>query len=181
MSTLPTGLPGCGQPATIRFEMYSLTPEAGTHGKLDASVYVCDEHAEQARSAIEAAGLTAFRMQGPGKRCGDGYDFAGDEPGPLHAPEPAGTAGPEHPAWCDGQTHDDNPELNMHGAELGEVVIEPEISVFVALIQKPDGVPMITIMNDRDSSWLDLPADQAAGLRDLLTIALGRLGAGDAL
>jgi hypothetical protein len=55
---------------------------------LDASLYVCEEHVEPARSAIAAAGLTPFRMQGQGKRCGDGYDFAGDEPGPLYAPDP---------------------------------------------------------------------------------------------
>jgi hypothetical protein len=183
MSTLPTGLPGCGQAATIRFEIYSRTPTGGTYGSLDGSLYVCAEHADEALSAIEAAGLTPYTVNGPGKRCGDGYDFTGDQPGALHAPEPATTvvtpvgepAGEPCPPWCNGVDHGHDYAQNIHYAEIGEVLAGPFL-VFVALMQNPGQPGQVTVMNDRDSVWIDMTTEKAIILRDLLTEALGRLG-----
>jgi hypothetical protein len=265
MSTLPTGLPGCGQPATIRFEIYSRTPTGGVYGSLDGSLYVCEGHADEALSAIRVAGLTPYTVNGPGKRCGDGYDFTGDQPGALHAPEPVSTAttavqisaptvtavtdvtgprpewveraynvvgtfnptsrtdaarlldgwahraeltdaerhavmdlfafhlgdsgeptptvvtpvgepaGEPCPPWCDGTDHGHDYAQNIHYVEIGEVLAGPFL-VFVALMQKPGQPGQVTVMNDRDSVWIDMTTEKAIILRDLLTEALGRLG-----
>lgn len=65
-------LPACDRPATIRWEVYS--PTGGTlHGSLDGAVYVCAAHAIDAVTAIELAGLTAYRgtaVMPLDRRCG---------------------------------------------------------------------------------------------------------------
>lgn len=78
-------LPGCGQPATARLELYADI----TYRSLDGSIYLCDDHAPVTVAAAtafhEATGLTPFRVPtGPGKRCGDGFDFLSMRP--LDAP-----------------------------------------------------------------------------------------------
>ncbi|WFE44258.1 hypothetical protein [Verrucosispora sp. WMMD1129] len=75
MSTLPT-LPVCGRPATIRVEAYG-TLDGNPCGTLDASVYVCPDHAAQTVTVLEAAGFATRRLAGGTevKRCGDGMDF----------------------------------------------------------------------------------------------------------
>ncbi|WP_320069742.1 hypothetical protein [Micromonospora sp. RTGN7] len=83
MSTLPFTLPTCDRPAAIRLEVYS--PANGRlHGSLDAVVYACAEHAVEAVSAIEAAGLTAYRWSAPGvdinRGCGYAHVFAPGTP-----------------------------------------------------------------------------------------------------
>lgn len=92
-------LPGCGRAASVRLEVYS-PREGRLHGSLDASVYACDRHGIEFVSAIQAAGLTAYRVAGTvagPKRCGDGTDFT-DVAGvrALHAP----AVDEQHPAWC---------------------------------------------------------------------------------
>jgi hypothetical protein len=78
-------LPGCGQPATARIELYADI----TYKSLDGSIYLCDAHAPITVAAAvaftEATGLTSFRVPtGPGKSCGDGFDFLAMQP--LNAP-----------------------------------------------------------------------------------------------
>ncbi|MER7459221.1 hypothetical protein [Micromonospora sp. NPDC126480] len=92
--TLPT-LPGCGQPATVRIEIFS--PASGpSGGSLDGSLYACEQHAADMVTALQAAGFNAYRVSGGDrvKRCGEGLDFTGPAPQPLTAPEV------QHPTWC---------------------------------------------------------------------------------
>ena len=61
MSTLPFTLPTCGQPATVRLEVYS--PANGElPGSLDANVYTCDLHGIEAVTSIWTADLIARRV-----------------------------------------------------------------------------------------------------------------------
>lgn len=67
---------GCDEAASVRIEVYSAA-RGLMHGSLDASVYACDEHAQDATDAIHAAGLTAYRSGAPlhkGDR-GCGHEF----------------------------------------------------------------------------------------------------------
>ena len=72
-SYTPVG-PGCGAPATVRFEGYS--PRDGlAHGSLDLAVYACADHATQAR-AEWLDGLLPYRTAAAGdSRCGERFDF----------------------------------------------------------------------------------------------------------
>ncbi|MEU5664735.1 hypothetical protein [Streptomyces longwoodensis] len=68
----PVG-PGCGAPATVRYEGYS--PRDGlAHGSLDLAVYACDDHAGQARTEW-IGDLLAYRTTTAGSRCGERFDF----------------------------------------------------------------------------------------------------------
>ncbi|RQW83549.1 hypothetical protein [Micromonospora globispora] len=76
MQTLPI-LPSCGQPASIRIEVYSPDP-GDLYGSLDASAYFCDLHAMSAVSAIWRAQLTPYKVEmAPDvqRRCGEVYVF----------------------------------------------------------------------------------------------------------
>lgn len=66
--------PGCGAPATVRYEGYS--PRNGlAHGSLDLTVYACEEHDSQARTEW-LDGLLAYRTLTVGtSRCGERFDF----------------------------------------------------------------------------------------------------------
>lgn len=70
-------LPECSEASTVRFEVYS--PAGGLlHGSLDGAVYVCAAHAVDALTAIEAAGLTAYRCTAPmpyDRTCGYAFWF----------------------------------------------------------------------------------------------------------
>lgn len=107
MSTIPT-LPGCGRPATIRIEAYAPL-DGRMHGTLDASVYVCPDHAAPTVTVLEAVGFATRRLAGGTevKGCGDGLDFADPtEVRTLAAPVSAiadTTSATPHPAWCDRQ------------------------------------------------------------------------------
>ncbi|MFF5759660.1 hypothetical protein ACFY7A_30030 [Streptomyces longwoodensis] len=68
----PVG-PGCGGPATVRFEGYS--PRDGlAHGSLDLAVYACDDHLEQARTEW-IGDLLPHRTAALDARCGERFDF----------------------------------------------------------------------------------------------------------
>lgn len=86
MNILPD-LPGCGQPAARRIEIYSPANE-GAHGTLDGSIDTCHRHAEPIRAAVIAAGLTAHSapLLTTGSKCGDGLDFTGVTAKTLIAP-----------------------------------------------------------------------------------------------
>ena len=94
MAIMPE-LPGCGQPATIRIEIYR--PANGTlYGSLEAVVYMCEQHGIEAVSAVQVAGLTAHRGGAPmplDRPCGYVYAF------PTAAAERADDE--QHPSWCD--------------------------------------------------------------------------------
>ncbi|HEY9415210.1 MAG TPA: hypothetical protein VIQ30_10655 [Pseudonocardia sp.] len=94
MSTLPS-MPGCGQPATIRIEIYR--PGNGSlYGSLEAVVYMCERHGIEAVSAAQAAGLTGHRGNAPmplDRPCGHVYAF------PTAAAERSDDE--QHPSWCD--------------------------------------------------------------------------------
>ncbi|MGW4757500.1 hypothetical protein [Streptomyces chartreusis] len=66
--------PGCGAPATVRFEGYS--PRNGlAHGSLDLAVYACAEHAPRAR-AEWLGDLMPYRTLTAGDAlCGHLFDF----------------------------------------------------------------------------------------------------------
>ena len=77
MSNLPT-LPGCGQPATVRIEVYGPDAAGDPFGSLDASVYVCEEHGIDTASAVWGAGMTAHKVEmAPDvtRACGEVYIF----------------------------------------------------------------------------------------------------------
>lgn len=69
----PVG-PGCGAPATVRFEGYS-THNGSIYGSLDLDVYACEDHAGQARTEW-MGGLLPYRTATAGTaRCGESFDF----------------------------------------------------------------------------------------------------------
>ncbi|WP_432953832.1 hypothetical protein [Micromonospora haikouensis] len=88
MSVLPP-LPGCGELATIRIEVYG-------GGGLDAAAYACAWHAASIVATIEAAGWSACpapRVPESGRPCGHVYRYP---TGGLADPP-----GDTHPRWCD--------------------------------------------------------------------------------
>ncbi|MDZ5441748.1 hypothetical protein U2F26_03250 [Micromonospora sp. 4G57] len=95
MSNLPFTLPTCDEPATVRIEVYSAA-NGTLYGSLDGAVYTCDEHGIEVVSAVQAAGLTAYRVPGApdvDRTCGESYVY----------PTGALAAGDQHPRWCDRQ------------------------------------------------------------------------------
>ncbi|AVT37411.1 hypothetical protein [Plantactinospora sp. BB1] len=64
MRTLPS-LPGCGQPATVRIEIYSPGPTGNAHGSLDGVAYGCGQHAGAIVQMIADAGLTPWHDPKP--------------------------------------------------------------------------------------------------------------------
>ncbi|MFY1688829.1 hypothetical protein [Plantactinospora sp. WMMB782] len=64
MRTLPS-LPGCGQPATVRIEIYSPGPTGNAHGSLDGVAYGCGQHAGAIVQMIADAGLTPWHDPTP--------------------------------------------------------------------------------------------------------------------
>ncbi|MEU8025079.1 hypothetical protein [Micromonospora haikouensis] len=88
MSVLPP-LPGCGELATVRIEVYGA-------GGLDAAAYACAGHAAPIVATIEAAGWSACpvpRVPESGRPCGHVYRYP---TGGLADPP-----GDAHPRWCD--------------------------------------------------------------------------------
>ncbi|KKK06219.1 hypothetical protein [Micromonospora sp. HK10] len=88
MSTLPT-LPVCGEPATVRIELY-------TADSLDGCAYTCAAHAAQATAVVGRAGLDAHPVglaPDVDRPCGYLHVYA---TGRLATGE-----GPGHPRWCD--------------------------------------------------------------------------------
>ncbi|GAA4699960.1 hypothetical protein [Phytohabitans rumicis] len=67
----PLTLPGCGAPASFRFELFTQSDKS-----LDGDVWVCAEHA-YIDTLRETTGLAPYRtLSDPaGKCCGDGWDF----------------------------------------------------------------------------------------------------------
>lgn len=66
--------PGCGAPATTRFEGYS--PRNGlAHGSLDLAVYACETHASQARTEWLGNLLPYRTLTAGDSRCGERFDF----------------------------------------------------------------------------------------------------------
>jgi hypothetical protein len=82
-------LPGCGEPATERIEVYGAD-------SLDAAAYACSRHRARVVAAIEAGGLAAYPVPPvPGMRRPCGY---------VHRYPTGGLADPPgdpHPQWCD--------------------------------------------------------------------------------
>jgi hypothetical protein len=71
-------LPGCGGPATVRIEVYTLPSDGHDHGSLDASVYACADHVGAMVSVIGAASLTAYSCEAPmllARPCGHVYAY----------------------------------------------------------------------------------------------------------
>jgi hypothetical protein len=67
---------GCGEPAAVRIEVYS-TADGVTYS-LDASVYACNQHADNAAAAVLAAGLVPHRGTAPviaHRACGFVYRY----------------------------------------------------------------------------------------------------------
>ncbi|WP_405107560.1 hypothetical protein OG559_24490 [Micromonospora sp. NBC_01405] len=88
MSVLPP-LPGCGESATVRIEVYG-------EDSLDAAVYACAEHVTAFVATIRAAGRSAHlvpRAPELGRPCGYVYRYP---TGGLADPP-----GDAHPRWCD--------------------------------------------------------------------------------
>ncbi|NBE83106.1 hypothetical protein [Micromonospora rubida] len=88
MRVLPP-LPGCGEPATVRIEVYG-------GDSLDAAAYACAEHVIAFVATIEAAGWSAHpvaRVPELGRPCGHVYRYP---TGGLADPP-----GDAHPRWCD--------------------------------------------------------------------------------
>jgi hypothetical protein len=73
--SLPTHLPGCGEPAIVVFEIFTRT---GMAYSLDGRLNVCGAHVIPALQTLRAAGFEPHQATGtagvPG-RCGDGYDY----------------------------------------------------------------------------------------------------------
>lgn len=81
--SLPTNLPGCGEPAITVFEIFTRT---GTAYSLDGRLNVCGAHVAPALTALRAADFEPHQATSgkePG-RCGDGYDYVARKP--LSAP-----------------------------------------------------------------------------------------------
>ncbi|MGW1062065.1 hypothetical protein [Micromonospora rubida] len=88
MRVLPP-LPGCGEPATVRIEVYG-------GDSLDAAAYACAEHVTAFVATIGAAGWSAHpvpRVPELGRSCGYLYRYP---TGGLADPP-----GDAHPRWCD--------------------------------------------------------------------------------
>ncbi|GHJ05955.1 hypothetical protein TPA0907_03220 [Micromonospora humidisoli] len=122
MSTLPT-LPTCGDPATVRIELY-------TPGSLDACAYTCAAHTVRASAAVARAGLAAHvtGMAPDMKRsCGDVFVYPtgalGGAPADL-----------THPHWCN---RDDCERRGRHRSRiLRSDTNRPEAFIVgVALVQ----------------------------------------------
>jgi len=64
-------LPGCGMPASFRFELFSQGNKS-----LDGDVWLCAEHAA-INTLRDTTGLWPYRADNPanGERCGAGWDF----------------------------------------------------------------------------------------------------------
>lgn len=73
--SLPTHLPGCGEPAIAVFEIFTRT---GVAYSLDGRLNVCGAHVVPALTALRDASYEPHQATGgagvPG-RCGDGYDY----------------------------------------------------------------------------------------------------------
>lgn len=169
MSTLPT-LPACGEPATVRIELY-------TPGSLDACAYTCTAHTIRATAAIARAGLEAH-MTGvaPDVKRSCGYVFV----------FPTGTLGNApadlaHPRWCD---RDDCQRRGQHRSRILSLdTNRPEAFIVdVALVQAlhPAVEPMVrlTTVEDAAATSLVLSIGRARVLRYRLVSLLDMAKAG---
>ncbi|MFG3576413.1 hypothetical protein [Micromonospora chersina] len=155
MSTLPT-LPACGEPATVRIELY-------TANSLDACAYTCTAHTIHATVVIRRAGLDAHAVgMAPDvdRPCGYVHVYP---TGTLAAPADQG-----HPPWCD---RDDCQRRGQHRSRARQVnTNRPEAFIVdVALVQAlhPAAEPManLTSVEGAAAANLVLSIGQARVLR----------------
>ncbi|MCM0676459.1 hypothetical protein NCC78_17455 [Micromonospora phytophila] len=145
MRTLPT-LPACGEPATVRIELY-------TADSLDACAYTCTAHTIRATAVIARAGLGAHPV---------GMTPEVDRPcGYLHV-FPTGTladapADLAHPRWCD---RNDCQRRGQHRSRARHVnTNRPEAFILdVALVQAlhPAAEPMVRLTSVERSATASL-------------------------
>ncbi|MFI7203305.1 hypothetical protein [Micromonospora aurantiaca (nom. illeg.)] len=132
MSTLPFTLPTCGQPATVRLEVFTNTT-AGLPDSLDASVYTCEQHADPATDTIEGTNRTANRVRmAPDvqRTCGQVYAF------------PTGQLA-DHPAWCDGKACGDRGE--HRSVPMGVRPGPDDVSGLTAHLVQPVDSPTVLV------------------------------------
>ncbi|WFE31911.1 hypothetical protein [Micromonospora sp. WMMD975] len=129
MSTLPT-LPDCGEPATVRIELY-------TTDSLDGCVYTCEAHAAPAVAAFGGAGLAAYPTclePGVSRPCGHVYVY------------PTGTLAddPDHPRWCD---RDGCRLRGQHRSRTRRTDPDQPAALGVGLVRAlhPTGEPMVSL------------------------------------
>ncbi|MGN9812671.1 hypothetical protein ACTMSW_25385 [Micromonospora sp. BQ11] len=134
MRTLPT-LPACGEPATVRIELY-------TAESLDACAYTCTAHTIRVTAAATRAGLDAHPV---------GIALNVHRPcGYLHV-YPTGTLADvptelAHPRWCD---RNGCQRRGQHRSRARHVTTNrPEAFIVdVALVQalRPAATPMVNV------------------------------------
>lgn len=102
-TSIPADVPGCGEPATTRIEIY--VPRDGeARGHLDGILYHCEQHAGEILEVIswDTGNITTRRtsLRDPNIRCGSGWDFVAgraiDAPGTTQPSEPD-VFGDDHP------------------------------------------------------------------------------------
>ncbi|MEH0983226.1 hypothetical protein [Micromonospora sp. CPCC 205556] len=133
MSTLPT-LPSCGEPATVRIELY-------TADSLDACAYTCTAHLTHATAVSVRAGLDTQPIgmaPGTNRPCGYLHVFS---TGTL-----ADRLGPDHPRWCDRHDCQHRGQHRSRSRHVDTDRPEPFI-VDVALVQAlhPAAEPMVNL------------------------------------
>ncbi|MEH1056406.1 hypothetical protein V6U89_14465 [Micromonospora sp. CPCC 206171] len=168
MSTLPS-LPTCGEPATVRIELY-------TADSLDACAYTCPAHTTHATAVIARAGLDAHPAglaPDVDRPCGYVHVYA---TGTLAEPADQG-----HPRWCD---RDDCQRRGQHRSRARHVdTNRPEAFIVgVALVQAlhPAAEPMVKLTSVEGSAAVSLVLSigQARVLRYRLAHLLGMAQAG---
>ncbi|MEU5783857.1 hypothetical protein [Micromonospora lupini] len=169
MGTVPT-LPACGEPATVRIELYSAD-------SLDAAAYTCVDHAIRATAAAARAGLEAHLLgMAPNveRPCGHVFVF----PTGTLADSPADLA---HPRWCD---RNDCERRGQHRSRsLGVDTDRPEAFIVEAVLAQalhPAAEPMVrmTGMEGGAATSLFLSIRQARILRYRLANLLDMTRAG---
>ncbi|MEU7946198.1 hypothetical protein AB0C50_16090 [Micromonospora taraxaci] len=156
MRTLPTP-PACGEPATVRIELY-------TADSLDACAYTCPAHTIHVTAVATEAGMNAHPVgMAPDveRPCGYVHVFP---TGTLASEAPD----PSHPRWCD------RGGCNRRGGHRSPTLIldtnRPETSIVdVALVQalRPATAPMVSLTSVEGdaASGLMLSLGQARVLR----------------
>jgi len=200
MRNLPT-LPACGQPATIRIEIYSSGPAGNAYGSLDAVAYGCDVHQRAIVTMLDDAGLTPFRQpyeQLPGEAvaavCGTlrrfttpvepagDTDHNGDESAvaayvaAMHVPEPAIV---QHPHWCQRTERPGRPHLSRPVHVRPDAEDGPRVALFVQQTRHTDDTAPQLVVQFDDGTLTEYVITLGHGkrvareIRDLVALAGG--------
>ncbi|MHA4950589.1 hypothetical protein ACX27O_25000 [Micromonospora sp. SD19] len=156
MRTLPTP-PACGEPATVRIELY-------TADSLDACAYTCPAHTIHVTAVVAKAGMNAHPVgMAPDvdRPCGYVHVFP---TGTLADPDDQGY----HPRWCDKDDCKRRSQHRSHARHL-ETNRQEAFIVDVALVQAlhPAAEPMVALTSAAGSAAgsLVLSVGQARLLR----------------